>query len=44
MEDTVTRLDEYYKDMERVWSAIIIVGSIAIVGLLILISHLFQGR
>jgi len=36
----MTKLDEYNRDMEKVWSAIVLVGSIALAGILMLIIHL----
>jgi hypothetical protein len=40
----MTRVQDYIKDQERVWSAIVVIGSIAGVSLLMVISHLILGR
>lgn len=40
----MTKLDEYYADMERVWSAIIVVFSMAGTALLVMACHLIGGR
>jgi len=40
----MTRVQDYIKDQERVWSAIVVIGSIAGVNLLMLINYLIFGR
>lgn len=39
----MTRIEDYYNDMDKVWSAIILVGSIALGTIIVLISHLLWG-
>ena len=39
----MTRVEEYYKDMERVWSAIILIGSLALATPTIIVAHLIYG-
>jgi hypothetical protein len=39
----MTRLDQYNDDMARVFSAVVVVGSIAICTLIMLITHFIFG-
>ncbi len=39
----MTRPEDYYRDMERVWSAIVVLGSMVGVMLIVLVSHLIFG-
>jgi len=40
----MTRLEEYYKDLDKLWCAIGLLGSILGCTLLILVAHLIWGR
>lgn len=41
----MTKIEDYYRDMNKLWSAIILISSIALSALLILVLHLiFGGR
>uniref|UniRef100_A0A6M3LMR6 Uncharacterized protein n=1 Tax=viral metagenome TaxID=1070528 RepID=A0A6M3LMR6_9ZZZZ len=40
----MTTMREYKEDMEKVWSAVILIGSIVLATLTILVAHLIWGR
>ena len=39
----MTRVEDYYRDMEKVWSAIVLLGSTLLVFIVVLVSHLIWG-
>jgi hypothetical protein len=39
----MTKVEEYYKDMERVWSAIVLLGSMLLSFIVVLVSHILWG-
>lgn len=41
---SMTRIEDYYRDMEKVWSAIVVLGSILLTFILVLVLHLLSGR